>query len=154
MRIVALSIIVLLTAHPAVAQQRSPISQSVEKAVAAAADAQQPASRREHGKLFWPGIAVGVAGATTTVLGLTTLRTEDRSAGNSVKGLYRSCVAQAAANPVYATNDCSALKGANRSLVWGGAAVGAIGAAMILGSIHTSAELAPGVLRVSHRIRF
>jgi hypothetical protein len=39
-------------------------------------------------------------------------------------------------------------------LLASGVVIGAVGAAMIVGSTHTSAEIGAGVVRVVHRIRF
>lgn len=157
MRVVSLLLAVLLSVSPALAQQASAPRSILESGeVAASAAAEQtapPASTRSRGRSFWPGIILGVAGATAVVLSLTVLRVEDRSAGNSPDSLYRDCVALAM-NPVYATSDCNALKGANSKLMWGGAAVGALGGAMIIGSIDTSAQVAPGGVRLAYRIRF
>jgi hypothetical protein len=156
MRVVPLVLALLLSASPVFAQQKPRLSivESGARAAAAVADQSSPqASRNRRGRLFWPGIVLGVAGATTTALALTKLRVEDRSAGNSPDSLYRDCVSLAT-NPVYATSDCNALKGVNSKLMWGGAVVGALGAVMIIGSIDTSAQVASGALRVSHRIRF
>jgi hypothetical protein len=140
---------------PAFAQQpQQSIRESAQKAAARAAqDAQTPSGSR-RGKWFWPGIVVGVAGATTSVLGLTVFRVTDSSSGGAPKGAYQACVDEAAANPLYATSDCNALKGKNLKLLWGGAALGALGAAMIISSIDYSAELSPGSIRFSKRIRF
>jgi hypothetical protein len=121
---------------------------------AAAAAAAQAAPAGGRGKLFWPGIAIGVTGATLATLALTSLRVESRSAGNSPDGLYRECVARATANPVYATSDCNALKGANEKLMWSGVVLGAVGGALVIGGLNTHAQITPAGLRVTHRIRF
>jgi hypothetical protein len=157
MRVVSLLLAFLLSVSPVFAQQPPPrsIVESGKRAAAVAADQNAPeASRNRRGRLFWPGVVLGFAGATATALSLTKLRVEDRSAGNSPDSLYRDCVTLATTNPVYASSDCNALKGVNSKLMWGGALIGAVGAVMIIGSIDTSAQVASGALRVSHRIRF
>lgn len=156
MRAVSVLLTFLLSVSPAIAQQpQQPIWESAEKAFAAAATqgAEKP-SGGGRGKFFWPGIVLGVTGTTTSVLGLTVFRVKDSSTGGAPKGAYQACVTQAATDPVYATSDCNAFKGKNLKLLWGGVAVGVVGAAMIIGSINTSAEFAPGAVRLSHRIRF
>jgi hypothetical protein len=151
-------VVVLLGINPVLAQDalRQPIRESAERAAAAAASqpAQPASASHQRGKLFWPGIALGAAGATTAALGLTVFRVEDSSAGNSPKTLYQDCVTQAATNPVYASNDCNALKAKNVAMLWTGAAIGAAGAAMIIGSLNTTAQIEPGGVRIAHRIRF
>lgn len=149
MRVVSLLLALVLSASPAIAQQ--PIRDSV--ANAATAMAAQPTERGGRGKTFWPGLALGIAGATVAVLGTTVYRTEDTSTGNAPPSAYQACVAQKT-NPVYAGNQCDGLKGKNRAMLWGGAAVGALGAALIVIGADTSAELAPGSVRLLHRVRF
>jgi hypothetical protein len=63
-------------------------------------------------------------------------------------------VAQKTSNPAYAGNDCDALKGKNVRVLWGGVALGALGAVMAIGSAHSGAELGPSVVRFVHRVRF
>ena len=58
------------------------------------------------------------------------------------------------ADPIYATNQCDALKGKNLGLLWGGVAVGAVGAALLLRGIETRAEIGAGTVRLVKRIRF
>jgi len=145
---------VVLAESPAIAQPPQPIRASMEKAAAAAAaEPRVDGESGGRGKWFWPGVALGVAGATTAVLGATVYRVEDTSTGNAPPNAFQTCVAQKT-NPIYATNSCDALKGKNRKLLWSGAAVGALGAVMIIGSAQTSAELEPGVVRLLHRVRF
>jgi hypothetical protein len=118
----------------------------------AAAD-EQSSSTTSHGTMFWSGLALAVAGVAMSVVGVTVARVDDTSTGNAPNGAYQACVAQKT-NPIYATNDCSALKGKNRPLVWGGAAIGAIGAVVIIGSTHTSAQISRGSIRLSHTFVF
>ena len=136
MRVACAFLILTLTAAPAVAQE-------------------QTASTSESGRgaLFWSGLALGVAGVTTSVIGVTTARVETTSSGNAPDNTYQMCVAQKA-DPIYATNQCDALKGKNRTLLWSGVAMGALGGALMIGSTHTRAELAPGFVRLLHTFRF
>ena len=117
------------------------------------AEAAKQDSHSSRGTLFWTGLAVGLAGVTTAVLGSTVYRVEDSSTGNAPPSAYRACVAQKR-DPIYAGNQCDGLKAKNVKLLAGGVAIGAVGAALIIGSAHTSAEISPGVVRVVHRIRF
>ena len=135
------------------AEQATPLHDAIQTAAASVAQAQQHDSGSGHGALFWSGLAVGVAGVTTAVLGTTVYRTEDSSAGNSPQDTYRQCVAQKS-DPVYATNDCNGLKAKNMKMLWSGVAVGVAGAAMMIGGSNTSAEVAPGAIRFVHRWRF
>jgi len=115
---------------------------------------EQPASSDGgRGAMFWSGLALGIAGATTATLGLTAFRVEDSSTGNAPAGTFQACVAQKA-DPIYATNQCDALKAKNLGMLWGGVAVGAAGAVLMIRGVQTSAELQPGALRVRSRIRF
>jgi len=134
MRMVASCLIVLLAAAPAFAEE-------------------QAASSGGRGKVFWSGLALGIAGITTSVLGVTVYRVDDSSSGNAPPSSYQACVAQKS-DPIYATNNCGALKGKNRPMLWSGVAVGALGAVMMIGGARTSAEIGPGTLRVFHTIRF
>ncbi len=152
MRAASVLLVVVFTSVQAFAQQPSSVSQSIEHAAAAAA-AEQPTSPTHRGGLFWSGLALGIAGATTSVLGLTALRVEDSSSGNSPKGAYQACVAQKA-DPIYASNQCDALKGKNLKLLWGGVAVSAVGAALLIGGINAQAEIGPGAITLVKRIRF
>jgi hypothetical protein len=159
MRAVSLLVAITLTASPALAQQSAPIRASIEKAAETAAQQTpaQPTSGNapgRKGRLFWSGLALGVAGATTSALGLTAFRTEDSSTGNAPSGAYQACVAQKSSSPVYATNQCDALKGKNLKLLWGGVALGGIGAALMISGINTSAELSSGSIGLFHRLRF
>lgn len=114
---------------------------------------EQSSSQGGRGRMFWTGLALGVAGVATSVLAVTTFRVEDASTGNAPAGTYQACVAQQS-DPIYATNSCDALKGKNQGLLWGGVAVGAAGAALMIGGTHTSAQISAGAVRVLHTIRF
>jgi len=130
---------------------------SLAAAAPALAGDEQPSSSSEsggrHKLLFWSGLALGVAGVTMSVIGVTAARVEDSSSGNSPIGAYQACVAQKA-DPIYATNNCDALKGKNRPLLWSGVAVGALGAVLLIGSTQTSAQISSGSFRLLHTIRF
>jgi hypothetical protein len=97
---------------------------------------------------------MGVAGVTTSALGLTAFRTEDSSSGNAPKGTYQACVAQKNSSPVYATNQCDALKGKNLKLLWGGVALSGLGAAMMIGGSRTSAQVSAGAIGIFHHLNF
>ncbi len=103
--------------------------------------------------LFWSGLALAVAGVTTSTLGLTVFRTESSSTGNAPANAYSSCVALKSTDPVYATSQCDALKAKNLGLLWGGVAIAGAGAALMITS-STSAELSPGSIGLFHRLRF
>lgn len=135
MRVVSFLLIAALFARPAFAEE------------------QQPSSDGGHARLFWSGLALGIAGVTTSILGLTVYRTEDSSTGNAPVGAYQACVAQKR-DPIYAGNNCDALKGKNRGLLWGGVGVGALGAVLMISGARTSAEISPGSVRLVHTIRF
>jgi hypothetical protein len=153
MRTATVLLVFVFTSVQAFAQSSSPFTDSIEHAAAAAAAEQPAASPGHRGALFWSGLALGIAGATTSVLGLTVYRVEDSSSGNAPQGTYQACVAQKA-DPIYATNNCDALKGKNLKLLWGGAAVAAVGAAMMIGGINAQAEVDGGRVRLVKRIRF
>jgi hypothetical protein len=151
--VVTLLLVIAFAASPAIAQDQPSIQKSIEHAAAAAA-AEQPTHTTAHkGTMFWSGLALGIAGATTATLGLTAFRVEDSSTGNAPAGTFQACVAQKA-DPIYATNQCDALKAKNLGMLWGGVAVGAAGAVLMVRGVQTSAELQPGALRVLSRIRF
>ena len=114
---------------------------------------EQSSSQEGRGRMFWTGLVLGLAGVTTSVLGVTAFRVEDTSTGNAPAGTYQACVAQKS-DPIYATNNCEGLKGKNNALLWGGVAVGAAGAALMIGGTHTSAQISAGAVRVVHTIRF
>jgi uncharacterized membrane protein len=152
MRAGTLLLAFVFSSGQALAEGQQPIAESID-AHAAQAAVEQGTSTAHRGKLFWPGIALGVAGATTAVLAVTTLRVEDRSTGNAPKPTYQACVAQKT-DPIYATNQCDALKGRNSKLLWSGVAVGVVGAVFAIGGMETRAELEKGAVRLVHRIRF
>ena len=158
MRLVSMLLAIALTASPAVAQQSQPIHASIERAAEAAAEQAasqpKPAASARKGVLFWSGLAVGIAGATTSALGLTAFRTEDSSTGNAPAGTYLACVAQKNSSPVYATNQCDGLKAKNLKLLWSGVAIGGLGAAMMIGGSRTSAELSSGAIGIFHHVSF
>lgn len=159
MRVVSMLVAIALTASPAVAQQSQPIHASMARAAEAAAAEQttpQPSagSSTRKGVLFWSGLGLGVAGVTTSALGLTAFRTEDSSTGNAPSGSYLACVAQKNSSPIYATNQCDALKGKNLKLLWGGVALGGLGAAMMIGGSRTSAEFSSGAIGIFHHVTF
>jgi hypothetical protein len=158
MRVVSMLVTIALTASPAVAQQSQPIHASVARAAQAAAEQAAPlpkaGSSARKGVLFWSGFAVGIAGVTTSALGLTAFRTEDSSTGNAPAGSYLACVAQKNSSPIYATNQCDALKGKNLKLLWSGVAIGGLGAAMMIGGSRTSAELSSGAIGIFHHVTF
>jgi hypothetical protein len=135
MKTVSLCLVFALAAAPAIAAE------------------EQSSSSSSRGTMFWSGIALAVAGVATSVVGVTVARVEGTSTGNAPDGAYQACVAQKT-NPIYATNNCDALKAKNRPLLWSGVAIGAIGAVLVIGSTHTSAEISPGAVRVFHTIRF
>ena len=152
-QVVTLLVVVALTTGPAIAQDQPSIRKSIEHAAAAAAAEQPTHTTARKGTMFWSGLALGIAGATTATLGLTAFRVEDSSTGNAPAGTFQACVAQKA-DPIYATNQCDALKAKNLGMLWGGVAVGAAGAVLMVRGVQTSAELQPGALRVLSRIRF
>jgi hypothetical protein len=167
MRAVSLLIAFTLNASPAIAQQpfdaiaqdrQAPIRASIEKAAEVAAQTPaQPKSGKapaQKSGLFWSGLALGVAGVTTSALGLTALRTEDTSTGNAPSGTYQACVALKNSDPIYAANQCDGLKGKNLKLLWGGVALSGVGAALMIKGSNTSAELSPGSIGLFHRWRF
>jgi hypothetical protein len=151
MKVLSLTLAVALVAGPALAQQPTSIRASAARHAAAAAAEQD--SHRGRRPLFWSGLALGSAGVVTTVLATTLLRVEDNSTGNAPANAYRACVAQRS-DPIYAGNQCDGLKAKNVKLLAGGVALGAVGAVLMIGGAHTSAEVSPGVIRFVHRVRF
>jgi hypothetical protein len=136
MRSVSMVLVLALAATPAFAQEKP------------------TASSGEHrGAMFWSGIALGVAGVATAVVGVTVDRVGDTSSGNAPASTYQACVAQQR-DPIYATNNCDVLKGKNRTLLWTGVTVAALGAVLTIGGARTHAELSPGFVRLLHTIRF
>jgi hypothetical protein len=159
MKAAALLVVMALAASPVLAQEPAPIQASIAKAAldVAAQTPPRPASGRESkgkGGLFWSGLALGVAGVTTSVLGLTVFRTEDSSTGNAPTGTYAACVAQKNSNPIYATNQCDGLKAKNLKLLWGGVAISGVGAALMIRGSNTSAELSPTAIGFFHHWHF
>jgi len=159
MKAAALLVVIALTATPVVAQEAAPIHASIARAAHESAAQSPPrsadgASASGGRALFWSGLALGVAGVTTSVLGLTVLRTEDSSTGNAPKGTYAACVAQKNSNPVYATNQCDALKGKNLALLWGGVALSGVGAVLMIRGSRTSADLTPNSIGLFHHFSF
>jgi hypothetical protein len=152
-QVVTLLLVFAFAASPAIAQDHPSIQKSIDHAAAAAAAEQPSRTAPQHRAMFWSGLALGVAGATTATLALTTFRVEDSSTGNAPKGAYQACVAQKA-DPIYATNQCNALKAKNVGMLWTGVAIGAGGAVLMIRSIDTSAELQPGVVTFLKRVRF
>ena len=157
MRAVCVVVAFVLTSSPLLAQQPAPIRASIEKAVTAVAPDSGSAAAVDgggRGTLFWTGLAVGIAGVTTSALGLTAFRVEDTSSGNSPDNTYRACVAQRNSDPIYATNQCGALKGKNLKLLWGGVAIAGAGLSMMILGSDTSAQVTRGGVGVFHRVRF
>ena len=159
MKAAALLVVVTLAATPVVAQDAAPIHASIARASRESAGQPSPASdgRRSAAggrALFWSGVALGVAGVTTSTLGLTVLRTEGSSTGNAPAGTYAACVAQRNSDPIYATNQCDGLKAKNLKLLWGGVALSGVGAALMIRGSHTSADLTPTSIGLFHHVRF
>jgi hypothetical protein len=152
MKVVSVALAIALVASPALAQQPyQPIRESAERMALAAAAERNSSNGRPTA--FWAGLALGIAGATTAILGTTVYRVEDKSTGNAPPGTYQACVAQKQ-DPVYASNQCDGLEAKNVKLLASGVALGAVGAVLMIAGAHTSAELGPGVVRFVHRIRF
>jgi hypothetical protein len=157
MRAVCLLVAIALSASPVFAQQPAPISASIDKAVEAARSAKDASASIDGGgrsKLFWSGLVVGMAGVTTSALGLTVFKTDATSTGNAPDGTYRACVAQRDSDPIYASNQCDALKGKNLKLLWGGVAIAGAGLSMMILGTDTSAQITRGGVGLFHRVRF
>jgi hypothetical protein len=159
MKAAALLVAIALTATSAVAQEPAPIHASIAKAAVDSAGQSSPRSnsgRSSAGSsaLFWSGVALGLAGVTTSALGLTVLRTEDSSTGNAPAGTYAACVAQRNSDPVYATNQCDGLKAKNLKLLWGGVALSGVGAVLMIRGSNTSADLTPTTIGIFHHLHF
>jgi len=156
MRAVCLCVAIVLTASPVFAQQQ-PILASIDKAAAMVASGKDASAALDGGgrsKLFWSGLAVGVAGVTTSALGLTVFKTDETSTGNAPDGTYRACVAQRGSDPIYASNQCDVLKGKNLKLLWGGVAIAGAGLSMMILGTDTSAQITRGGIGLFHRVRF
>jgi hypothetical protein len=134
MKPVVVCLIVLLGASPAFAQS-------------------QPSSDTGHGRTFWSGLVLGAVGVTMSVLAVTVYRVDDSSTGNAPPGTFQACVAQQS-DPIYAGNNCDALKGKNLPLLWSGVAVGALGGVVMIHGSRTRAEVSANGFRLSHTIRF
>ena len=160
MRVVSLLVTITLTASSALAQDRqAPIRASIAKVAEAtaaqtAAEAKRGNASAQKSGLFWSGVAVAVAGVTTSALGLTAFRTDDSSTGNAPGGTYQACVTLKNSDPIYATNQCDGLKAKNLKLLWGGVAIGGLGAAMMIGGSRTSAQLSSGAIGIFHHVSF
>jgi hypothetical protein len=152
MKALAFVLAATLAASPALAQSSDhPIADSVAAAAASTAAAESSPSGRH--KLFWPGLALAVAGVTTGVVAATVARVEDNSSGNAPQNAYQACVAQKR-DPIYASNNCDALKAKNVPMLASGVALGAAGAALMIAGSRTSAEIRPGIVRFAYRLRF
>jgi hypothetical protein len=157
MRAVCLLVAIVLTSSPLLAQQAAPIRASIDKAattVAADKDSTAAIDGGGRGKLFWSGLAVGIAGVTTSALGLTAFKTDQTSTGNAPDGTYRACIAQRDSDPIYASNQCDVLKGKNLKLLWGGVAIAGAGLGMMILGTDTSAQITNGGVGLFHRVRF
>lgn len=157
MRAVSLVVAIVFTASPVFAQQAAPIRASIDKAAATVASGTGSAAAVDGGgrsTLFWTGLAVGLAGVTTSALGLTAFKTDQTSTGNAPDGTYRACVAQRDTDPIYASNQCDVLKGKNLKLLWGGVAIAGAGLSMMILGSDTSAEITRGGVGFFHRVRF
>jgi hypothetical protein len=157
MKPAAMLVVIALTASPVLGQERASIHASIARAAHDAAQAPPATAAREstgRRTLFWSGVVLGAAGVTTSVLGLTASRTEDSSTGNAPAATYAACVAQRDSNPIYATNQCDGLKAKNLKLLWGGVALGGVGAALMIRGANTSAELSPTTIALFHHLHF
>jgi hypothetical protein len=152
-RLVSASLVLLAIAPAARAQEPARSIRASAARAAATVAADQTPDRPGRGVLFWSGVALGAAGVTTAVLGVTVARVERSSTGNAPAGAYQACVAQTR-DPIYATNQCDELKGKNRALLWGGVAIGAAGAAILIADRGVHAEISAGAARIFHVVRF
>lgn len=104
--------------------------------------------------MFVTGIVLGLAGGAAIVLGGTVARTSDSTSGNTPEGAFAGCESLQS-NPVYAGNQCGALKGPNTALVIGGAIAAAAGVTLaIIGAPNSSVVVGPGVVRFRQHISF
>jgi hypothetical protein len=159
MKAAALLVVMALATAPAVAQQSAPIHAAIARVAQVPAQElpAQPNRDRPSARgrtLFWSGLALGAAGVSTSILGLTALRTEDSSTGNAPAGTYAACIAQKNSDPVYATNQCDGLKGKNLKLLWGGVALSGVGAVLMIRGSNTSADLSPTSFGLFHHLHF
>lgn len=138
MKIIAGFLIVVLSSAPALAQQ--PVRATAEREAARIAAEQ---TGRRHAKSLLAGAVVASAGATVAILGATAFRTERTTSGNTPPTSFAQCEALKS-NPVYAGNQCDALKGPNLAMVGSGIAVAALGATlMAIGSSRGSVQIRP-----------
>jgi len=119
----------------------------------ASAQSQESPQDDSRGRLFWSGLAIAAAGVTAAVLGVTVYRVDDNSTGNAPPNAYQTCVAQRV-DPIYATNNCDALKAKNRPLLWSGVAAGALGGVLMIRSAGMRAEISTNGFRISHTMKF
>ena len=150
-----------LVAAPASAQQlvqqppQHPLADSASAVLtqAAAPTSAQPA-QPAHRPMFLTGVVLGLAGGAAIILGSTVARTESSTSGNTPENGFESCEALRS-NPVYAGNQCNALKGPNTALVLGGAIAAAAGVTLaLIGAPNSSVTIGPGVVRFGHRVSF
>jgi hypothetical protein len=113
----------------------------------------EPSSHATRG-MFWTGLALGIAGVVTSVAAVTVARVEDSSTGNAPPGTYQACVAQKAADPIYASNNCNGLKAKNVPMLWSGVAAGALGGVLMIRGSNTRAEITTNGFRLSHAVKF
>ena len=104
--------------------------------------------------MFWTGLALGVAGVVASVAAVTVARVEDSSTGNAPRGTYQACVAQKAADPIYASNSCGSLKAKNVPMLWSGVAAGALGGVLMIRGSSTRAEITTDGFCLSHTVNF
>jgi hypothetical protein len=148
--LLSLSLAIALSSTPALAQSAG--ASNSEPADAARSASAAPAVH-SRSKLFWAGLAIGIAGVATSVVATTVARVEDSSTGNAPPSAYQACVAQQR-DPIYATNNCDGLKAKNVPMLASGVAIGAAGAALMIAGGRASAEIRPGVIRFGYRLRF
>ena len=152
-RVMSATVVLVCVARPALPQQETSIRASASAAAVTAA-AEQTTDHHRRPALFWSGVALGIAGVTSAVLGVTTSRVESTSTGNAPAGTFQSCVALQQRDPIYASSSCDALKGKNGAMLWSGVAIGAAGAALIVADHGIHAEVAGGAFRVFRIVRF
>jgi len=113
-----------------------------------------PARRAGSGVLFWSGLAVGIAGVTTSALGLTALRTEDTSTGNAPSGTYLACVAQKKQQPDLRDESMRRAEGQESQAALGRRGDWRPWRRMMIGGSRTSAELSSGAIGIFHHVTF